>query len=593
MASPSQTSSTVLTCSIKVNGSVLEDTIMVVSLEVNYKINRVPVAQIVIAENVDLEMGEFMIDDAVFEPGKEIEVSVGYENSNTVVFKGLIIKNSLRANGQEATTIVLDCRSELIKMTLVKNNKVFIKQKDSDVISALISDAGLSATVDATDTQHAQLFQYHSTDWDFMLNRAEANGLYLFPNPTGIKVGAPTFDSAVYTLTYGVDIIRADLVLDAQNQYNNVEAYSWDANKQEVVVSTSTEPAVNSQGNISTGTLKDVVGSPTYKQYAAGFVAKPELDAWTKGRIERARLSRIGGTVDSMGSADVSVGDIVELAKISQKFNGSAYVSGVRHTVSEGTWTTSLQLGLSNMPYYEEHELSDLAAGGLLPAVNGLVVGMVTKIHEDEESLGRVEIAVQLDGDATHKIWARLLSPYASNGFGAYFYPEVGDEVIVGFVNDDPRDAIIMGAVHGKNKAPYTPDADNFIKGWVTKQKMKLTFDDEKKIITIETPGGNKAILDDDAKSITLQDMNSNKVTLSDSGIDLNTPKDVMIKATGKITLDGTGGVVVKSGGGDVKISGLNVEAAANIGATVKGNATAELSASGQTTVKGAMVMIN
>ena len=43
----------------------------------------------------------------------------------------------------------------------------------------------------------------------------------------------------------------------------------------------------------------------------------------------------------------------------------------------------------------------------------------------------------------------------------------------------------------------------------------------------------------------------------------------------------------------DVSLEGLNVKAQAKIGASVKGNATAELSASGQTTVKGAMVMIN
>ena len=43
----------------------------------------------------------------------------------------------------------------------------------------------------------------------------------------------------------------------------------------------------------------------------------------------------------------------------------------------------------------------------------------------------------------------------------------------------------------------------------------------------------------------------------------------------------------------DVGIDGMNANIQAKVGATVKGNATAELSASGQTTVKGAMVMIN
>ena len=43
----------------------------------------------------------------------------------------------------------------------------------------------------------------------------------------------------------------------------------------------------------------------------------------------------------------------------------------------------------------------------------------------------------------------------------------------------------------------------------------------------------------------------------------------------------------------DVKIDGLNVNCEAKVGLVAKGAASAELSASGQTTVKGAMVMIN
>lgn len=65
-----------------------------------------------------------------------------------------------------------------------------------------------------------------------------------------------------------------------------------------------------------------------------------------------------------------------------------------------------------------------------------------------------------------------------------------------------------------------------------------------------------------------------------------------------KITIDAMGvsvsGIKVDvEGTADTSIKGLNVEVAADLAATVKGNASAELSAGVQTTVKGAMVMIN
>jgi hypothetical protein len=72
----------------------------------------------------------------------------------------------------------------------------------------------------------------------------------------------------------------------------------------------------------------------------------------------------------------------------------------------------------------------------------------------------------------------------------------------------------------------------------------------------------------------------------------MNSPKDIILKATGKVNISGTAGIILKSDS-DVKIDGLNIVNTAQVGFTAKGNATAEISASGQTTVKGSMVMIN
>ena len=87
-------------------------------------------------------------------------------------------------------------------------------------------------------------------------------------------------------------------------------------------------------------------------------------------------------------------------------------------------------------------------------------------------------------------------------------------------------------------------------------------------------------------------DRNWNEIRMDKIGIPLWSAKDLTLKAKGGITMDAT----MKISGTakqDVSLEGLNVKVQAKVGATVKGNATAELSASGQTTVKGAMVMIN
>jgi len=76
------------------------------------------------------------------------------------------------------------------------------------------------------------------------------------------------------------------------------------------------------------------------------------------------------------------------------------------------------------------------------------------------------------------------------------------------------------------------------------------------------------------------------------NGISLSSCKDITLKARGRITLNASSEI---SGTAEQNISleGANVKIQAKMSATVKGNTTAELSAPGQTTVKGGVVMIN
>ena len=105
---------------------------------------------------------------------------------------------------------------------------------------------------------------------------------------------------------------------------------------------------------------------------------------------------------------------------------------------------------------------------------------------------------------------------------------------------------------------------------------MKVLFDDDKKVIEISTPAGKIITLDEDQGNIVIADDNSNTVTIDDSGITLNSPKDINIKATG-----------------DVKIEGTNVSIAANANFKAEGSAGAEVSTSAVAVLKGSLVQIN
>jgi hypothetical protein len=112
-------------------------------------------------------------------------------------------------------------------------------------------------------------------------------------------------------------------------------------------------------------------------------------------------------------------------------------------------------------------------------------------------------------------------------------------------------------------------------------------------IVTVITPGKNRVVLDDKNRAITVQDQHENTIQLSSTGIELNSKSDLRLTAQGNVTITADASIDGNAKGGDLKMTGLNVKCEALVGFTAKGSVSAELSASGHTTVKGAMVMIN
>lgn len=218
----------------------------------------------------------------------------------------------------------------------------------------------------------------------------------------------------------------------------------------------------------------------------------------------------------------------------------------------------------------------------------------IVKDNKDPEKLGRIRVNFFWQDKSQVTPWIRVANIYAANERGFYFIPEIDDEVLVGFEGGDAEKPFIMGSLYNGRNKPHNawPNQNNSFKGIVTKSNLRLEFDDEKKITTIDTPGGNKIMVSDDQKTILLSDQNNNKVELSPEGISMESPKEIKLKAQSKISIQATSGIEISSSS-DVEISGMNINQTADIGFTAKGSASAELSASGNTTVKGALVMIN
>lgn len=592
--SPEINSAGILTFSIKVSGQPIKDSYRVRNIYTCSRIDKIPYALISI-EDGSMAEGSFPGSDSDdFKPGSEIEISAGYNFEQEIIYSGIIVRHGIKIQSDGISSLEIECKDKAVKMTVGRKNANFLQKKDSEIITTLIGYAGLRADVDSTNVQFEELVQYYCTDWDFMLSRAEVNGLVTVVESGKISVKKPsTSDSEVLTVTYGVDIIEFVANINAVSQLKSVKSIAWDSKEQNIVESVGEDPGWDDQGNLKRSDLAKVSSPDVYKIQTSTVLDKSVLTEWANARYVKSNLAKISGRVHFSGSAKAKLGKVLKLQGVGERFEGKVLITGVTHEIKENVWNTECEFGMSDEWFTHKKDIIAPSASGFLPGVEGLHIGKVMKLDGDPLQQNRIQVKIPVLQTETEGIWARLSQFYGTNASGSFFIPEIDDEVIIGYFNNDPTQPVVLGSLYSsKFKPPYDITKENYKKAIVSKEKLTLEFDDENKIITIKTPGNNSVVIDDDQKSITISDQNKNTVCLSDSGISIDSAKDISLKAKGKINLDATDALAVASKA-DVNIKGNNIDVKANIGAVVKGNATAEFSASGNTTIKGAMVMIN
>jgi Rhs element Vgr protein len=576
------------------SGKEVAGTIQFLSLETRKEINKISSARIAIADGYVADQNFPVSNSEDFLPGKEIKIELGYEGDAETVFEGIVVKHAVSIN-YDAPRLIVDCRDKAAAMTVERKNANYIDKSDSDIIKSLIGQtSGLTAKVDDSGGTHDELVQYYCTDWDFMLSRAEAVGMLVMVDDATVTVKTPDMNSSPkLKVAYGSDLIEFHAEIDAASQLASFNGISWDPKSQQVIQQKVTPTTFNQQGDLDSATLAETLSSPAAKLQTGVPLQSNFLKKWAESGRQKSGLARIRGRMTFQGNAEAEIGGLIELEGIGDHFNGKVFVSAVRHEVRDGNWLTEVEFGISPEWFAERRDVTALPAAGLLPAVEGLQIGIVMKLDGDPLGLHRIQVKVPVLQAATEGIWARLASCYASNSFGSFVLPEVGDEVVLGYFNNDPSHPVIIGSLYnGQHAPPYTIEASNDIKAFVSREKLTFELDEKNKVITLKTPESNTIVISDKDKGILLQDQNGNKIQTNASGITMSSPKDIKITAQGKIDITATGSLSLTSSM-DVKVKGMSISETADTTFTAKGSASAELSATGITTIKGSLVKIN
>ena len=559
---PTTKSPDIVTFNIKVEGTEIPKEISVTQITVMRELNRIPSAKLRIADG-DPSIETFELSDGeLFLPGKKIEISIGYRNDNKLLFKGIIITHSGRFINKKPE-LVIECRDEAVKMTIGKKFRHYNDVKDSDIAEELIGlYSGLSKDVEATSITHKDIVQYNLSDWDFMLSRMDSIGNVCLVQDGKITIKKPDLSgTTVLDVLFGATIVEHQVEIDARLQYK-VKAHSWDYSGQEVKEGEAAEPAISKEpGDLTASDLEAVIGLDNYNLVYGGKLSEEELQAWASAKQQKQRLSKIRGRAKFMGFPDVLPNTFVSLNGVGARFNGAVFVNSVTHEYKDGDWETEVHFGMNPDWFAETVTHSDPSSGlGMLPSLQGLMFGIVTDI-EDPDGEHRVKVKIPVISTGEEGIWARIATLDAGKERGTFFRPEVDDEVVVGFIGNDPRQMVILGMLHSSAiAAPLTAAKANDEKGYVSREKMKFIFNDKEKSVKIETPAGKKITISEQDKLIKIEDEDGNKITMESAGITIEAAKALNLK-----------------GGTEVKIEGPNIS----------------INGSGSTEVKGGVVKIN
>ena len=197
----------------------------------------------------------------------------------------------------------------------------------------------------------------------------------------------------------------------------------------------------------------------------------------------------------------------------------------------------------------------------------GVEVAIVTNV-KDPNKLGQVKVCFPRLPGKPESDWVRVVQPAAGAGRGFYWIPEVNDEVLVAFEFGDVRRPIVLSALHNGKDKPKLGD------GLLDNGKVKRRG-------VVSRKGHKVVIFDDPGKSGIALITSNGKIRIS-----LNeTKNEIHIACQGKIRLEASGDLTLKSD------QGVSVEAGTQL--QLKGGTGAKLDGGPQVEVSGSLIKLN
>jgi type VI secretion system secreted protein VgrG len=435
-------------------------------------------------------------------------------------FNGIVCSFEMSGGDEELESYRAYVVPKLWLLTLNTNTRVFQDKTVLDIIKAVLSPYGITPTEDTSGTyeQLEYCTQYRETDFDFISRLMEQFGIFyyfehtaddhkLVLQDTSTKLSdceiqstfqyAPEGTKAAGFYDYVIEDIRLRSTLVTGKHT------AWD-------YSFIRYMAVPQGG--ATADTKGPLGSNSHEEYdyansAAAYLKKADSDtnigdlATFFADVRRdscdAGTSGVEGASNaiSMGTGYTFTQTKHPQSTMNQKYlllrveHRAQQVPSYR-TKEEDTHPytnafTAIPFSIVYRPPIRTRK----------PVVSGMHTAKVVAESGEESHMDKYGRAcVQFFWDRLRKAntvdntWVRVAQLWAGKGWGTYYWPRQGDEVLIDFIEGDPDQPIVVGSLYnGVNMPKYDPAGQYTLSGILTrssknggeKNANELRFEDK------------------------------------------------------------------------------------------------------------------
>ena len=544
-----------------------------------------------------------LLDSTTFKLGAKLEVAFpSSAGSDTTVFKGVVaaVGSEQGAGDRHELVVTAFDGSQVLTRTVAPIS--YQEMTVSDIVGKIAKTHGLSPQVKDAD---AKLDYFLQVDTDYMtLNELAARcGTEWWVDDTKLHFAKRKVETAT-KLEWGDNLRRLSARFTAGGHVEEVTVRGWDPATQKAVVGTVKRSAIASGDTghdvpIQTDRVsqaKDLKGAITITELQVA--SAEEAKAIAQSRLADLTAGELRVRGEAYGTPAIAAGKTVEIAKAGKQMSGKFVITRVEHVFGV------------DRPLISRFEAGRMGPGGLADRLASadqtdrqtrrmFAVGTVTNAKDPEKS-GRVKVKLPMVSDKDESAWARVVTLGAGKSRGIEFMPDVGDEVVVAFLGNDPRFPVVLGSLWSKKYEPPLPEP---VKDDKISERMIVAASGAK--LSFTEGGGDKS----KAVVSLIHAVADTKLIMDKAGILIEAKKDtkIVIKVgDSQVEMKGDGTINIKGkaitikADADLKLQGKNVSIKGDMGVKVDGGAKldlgpagAKLESSAITSIKGAMVKLN